>query len=78
MPLPPTHVKEKLSIAYVQAIAAAAGADYNPEGQPEYGLDCSIKLVTVLPTGEFSYTGHFLHCQIKSTTNWIEQDDCIL
>lgn len=65
-------------MAYVQAVVAKAGAYYLPYKPTEYGLDCDIKPVTTMPDGSYTYTGHTLNCQVKSTTNWIEQDDQIL
>ncbi len=78
MPLPSSHVKERLSLAYVQAIVASAGAHYTQEFQPEYGIDCTIKQVIELENGNFTFSGYPLQCQVKSTTNWIEQQDHLL
>ena len=78
MPLPSTHVQERLSLAYVQAVVATSGAHYNPEDQPEYGVDCTIKTVTIMANGGYNYTGHSLLCQVKSTTNLIEKDDHVI
>jgi hypothetical protein len=78
MPLPMQHIESELSMAYVQAVVAKAGAYYNPYKPPEYGLDCDIRLLTTMPDGSITYTGHALNCQVKSTTNCIEQGDQIL
>ena len=78
MPLPSTHVKERLSLAYIQAVVASAGAHYNPEEQPEYGIDCTIKQVIVMQNGKYNYSGYLLQCQVKSTTDWIENPEYIL
>ncbi|MCX6037307.1 MAG: DUF4365 domain-containing protein, partial [Chloroflexi bacterium] len=65
-------------MAYVQAVVASAGAYYLPYKPPEYGLDCNIMPVTIMSDGSYNYTGHFLQCQVKSTTDWIERGDFLL
>lgn len=73
MSLPKSHVMERLSLAYVQAVVASAGAHFAHEDQPEYGIDCTIKQVINMPDGHYTYTGFPLMCQIKSTTQWVEE-----
>ena len=77
MPIPESHLKERLSVAYVKTVSAKAGAQYMTPDGAEYGTDGSISRVTILPDGSFSNTGWTFHCQLKATINWIEQEDHI-
>jgi len=78
MPLLPSDIEERLSLAYVQAIVASAGADYKPYPSKEWGLDCDILRVANMPGGKQTYTDQFLSCQVKATTRWIQRTDQIL
>jgi len=67
MAIPPEHVQSYLSCAYVQAVAAHAGAALAiPQ---DYGDDGHIQYVKKVGT-RYRATGFILHCQIKATTNW--------
>lgn len=78
MPIPESHIKERLSVAYVKTVTAKAGAQYaTPNGQ-EYGLDGFINRVTDLTDGGHSNTGWNFQCQIKSTVNWNLKNDHII
>ena len=68
MPIPPEHIKERLSISYVSAIAAKAGVVCRPTTAPEYGTDVHFVRVRKLSNGKYSDTGHILNCQVKATT----------
>jgi hypothetical protein len=68
MPLPVEHIKERLSLSYVSAVAAGAGVAFRPSSGPEYGTDGHLVKVTLLKNGRFSDTGHIINCQIKATT----------
>jgi hypothetical protein len=75
MPIPLSHMKERLSVAYVRTVVAKAGAQFIPEDGTEYGTDAIIRKVLLLANGKYASTGWALDCQIKATTNWIEEDD---
>lgn len=78
MPIPLSHMKERLSVAYVKAVIAKAGAiSMGPDGI-EYGTDVVARKVKVLPNGKYSGTGWPLHCQLKATTTWIEKNQDIV
>lgn len=67
MPMPLDHIKERLSNAYVSAVAAGAGATFTPKA-PEYGTDAFIQPVKRLPNGRYTETGFLFMCQLKATT----------
>ena len=60
MPIPPEHMKERLSIAYVSAVAARAGVACRPTTAPEYGTDVHIVKVKKLDNGKYVDTGYIL------------------
>jgi hypothetical protein len=68
MPIPPDHMKERLSISYVSAVAAKAGVACRPTSAPEYGTDIHLVKVKKLLNGTYTVTGYILNCQVKSTT----------
>lgn len=78
MPIPTSHLKERLSVTYVRAVIAKAGASYFTIDGTEYGTDAIIQKVIVLQNGKYSNTGWQFNCQIKSTTDWIEKADKII
>jgi hypothetical protein len=73
MPIPLSHMKERLSVAYVRTVVARAGAQFIPEDGTEYGTDAIIRKVQLLPNGNYASTSWGFDCQIKATTNWIEE-----
>jgi hypothetical protein len=77
MPIPPEHMKERLSIAYVSAVAARAGVACRPTTAPEYGTDVHIVKVKKLDNGKYVDTGYILNCQVKATSNFEIQGDNI-
>lgn len=77
MPIPPDHIKERLSNAYVSAVVARAGATFTPK-HPEYGTDAYIQSVTQLPSGKYAPTGHLFLCQLKATTTSELEDDYVV
>lgn len=77
MPIPITHMKERLSVAYVRAVTARAGAQFTETEHPEYGNDAFINEVRELPNGRLA-PGFLFHCQIKSTTDWEVRQDLIV
>jgi len=78
MPIPISHMKERLSVAYVRTVTAKAGATFLTTDGTEYGTDASIQRVNLLPNGRYTGTGWTLHCQLKSTTTWSVGDDKII
>lgn len=68
MAIPTTHEQERLSLAYVSAVAARAGAQLLTVTGHEYGLDILLNKVTRLPNGKYTNTGFFLAGQLKATT----------
>jgi len=78
MPLPPEHVKERLSVSYVMAVAAKAGVACRLTTTPEYGVDAYLVRVRKLCNGKYRDTGHIISCQIKAaTTSQIRGDDIV-
>lgn len=69
MPIPLEHMKERLSIAYVSAVAAKAGVACRPTTAPEYGTDAYLVRINHV-NGKYVETGWILNCQVKSTSNW--------
>lgn len=63
------HREEQLSRAYVHAVAAHAGLIFEPASQ-DYGVDGTIKAVTIMPDGRRFVGGYNLDVQLKATTNW--------
>jgi hypothetical protein len=68
MTIPPEHMKERLSVSYVTAVAAKAGVACRLTSAPEYGTDAHLVKVTKLPNGQYRDTGYILNCQIKAST----------
>lgn len=69
MPIPLSHMKERLSEAYVRTVVARAGAKFDPPEAPEYGVDGAIRKVRLLPNGKYKGTGWLFYIQIKATEN---------
>lgn len=67
MPIPTEHMKERISIAYVSAVAAKAGVACRTTSAPEYGTDVHLVKVNQI-NGKYVDTGWILNCQVKSTT----------
>ena len=78
MSIPESHLKERLSVAYVKTVAAKAGAQYLTPDGTEYGTDGVIARVTLLSSGKYVATGWDFHCQLKATTSWIENNEHII
>lgn len=77
MALPLDHIKERLSNAYASAVAARAGATFQPK-HPEYGDDAFIQEVRRLPNGKYQATGWGFWCQLKATTTSELKDDHVV
>ena len=78
MPIPPEHMKERLSVSYVSAVAAKAGVACRLTTQPEYGTDAHLVKVIKLPNGKYRDTGYIINCQIKATTTSEVRGDNII
>lgn len=76
MPIPSEHMKERLSIAYISAVAAKAGVACRITTAPEYGTDLHLVKINHI-NGKFVDTGWILNCQVKSTSNWEFQSNQI-
>ncbi|MHB8269006.1 DUF4365 domain-containing protein [Bradyrhizobium sp.] len=69
MPLPREHLLDELATAYVQAVAAVAGATI--AGSRDYGVDGILRQVEVVRTNqrtEFIPSGFPVDFQLKGTT----------
>jgi uncharacterized protein DUF4365 len=66
MPLPLTHLIDELATAYVQAIAAAAGAVI-AVGR-DYGVDGTLKRIVKTDDDRYIETGYPVDFQLKGTT----------
>ena len=78
MSMPSEHMKERLSVAYVRAVTARAGAKFTENNAPEYGVDGFIREVSKLPSGKYTGTGYLFHFQLKATTTCELKDDCVV
>ncbi len=76
MPIPSEHMKERLSIAYVSAVAARAGVGCRITSVPEYGTDLYLVNIDLIK-GKYVDTGWILNCQVKSTSTWELQSNQI-
>jgi len=69
MPIPPEHIRERLSVAYVSAVVANAGYSLWNGPSTEYGTDGMIQKIRKLPNGKYHATGDGVMLQIKGTIN---------
>jgi hypothetical protein len=67
MPLPREHLLDELATAYVQAVAAAAGATIAVSRQ-DYGVDGTLKHIVRATGGRFVESGFPVDFQLKGTT----------
>jgi len=66
--IPKSHIKERLSIAYVQAVTAIAGVKFFGDNVTEYGIDGYFQQIRRLPDGLYKEVGMYIQCQVKATT----------
>jgi len=78
MPIPDSHMQERLSVSYVSVVVAKAGLKFIYTGTTEYGVDVYLQSVKQLPNGKFAESGIPLQCQIKSTTRSTLQSDKVV
>jgi hypothetical protein len=62
------HIKERLSMAYVDAIAGRAGVNTSHELH-DYGVDGTLQTIVKLPSG-YVGSGFPVQYQLKATVNW--------
>ena len=75
--LPPTHVMERLSAAYINAVAASAGCSCSaPEGGQDYGTDFDLEPVSDTRSGSVVIRPG-IKLQAKATITATIEDDCI-
>jgi len=67
--IPDRHKKALLSVAYLDAIAADAGVQFQPHNTSDYGVDGLLTRVIKNQLGILSPTGHNVQVQLKSTSN---------
>jgi len=82
--MPKEHRSEDFSMAYIQAIAASAGANLWPPVRHDYGIDLVFTKINSYQTlsskrgTRYTDTGSiFLPCQVKSSKNWEPRIDKI-
>lgn len=76
MPIPETHIQERLSMAYVSAVVARAGYSFwHPPGT-EYGTDGMIQKVYYVE-GEYCGAGDGVMIQLKATVDYAIHGDNI-
>lgn len=68
MAIPEQHMMERLSLAYIRAVVARAGATFQTY-EEDYGFDAQIRGVNELQDG-FQPHGEPFDVQIKATKNW--------
>jgi Domain of unknown function (DUF4365) len=67
MPLPREHLLDELAIAYVQIVAAAAGAVISI-GRRDYGVDGTLRSVLRRKDGSYFDSGISVDYQLKGTS----------
>jgi hypothetical protein len=67
MPLPREHLLDELATAYVQAVAAVAGATIAVSRQ-DYGVDGTLKNIVGAAGNRFVESGFPVDFQLKGTT----------
>lgn len=67
--IPLTRIEERLSVAYVTAVAACGQASCSVTGTADdYGVDAQLRRVSRMSDGTYCATGVALDLQIKATT----------
>ena len=67
MPLPQAHLLDELATAYIQAVAAVAGATISVSRR-DYGVDGTIKCVAATDKDGYFETGFPVEFQLKGTS----------
>jgi len=76
MPLPREHLLDELATAYVQAVAAAAGATI-AVSRLDYGVDGTLKHIVKAEGDRFIESGFPVDFQLKGTTGTAIDDDWV-
>lgn len=76
MPLLIQNIEESLSVSYVSAIVAKAGASLDIVSK-DFGVDVSIRRIDTFD-GKLVDMGAAFDCQLKATTNWVYRDGKIV
>jgi hypothetical protein len=76
MPLPREHLLDELATAYVQAVAATAGATIAVSRQ-DYGVDGTLKHVIKTAENRFAESGFPVDFQLKGTTTAVARGNNI-
>ncbi len=66
MLLPPAHLLDELATAYVQAVAAVAGATISVSGR-DYGVDGMLRHIGKTKDGAYFESGMSVDFQLKGT-----------
>lgn len=77
MSIPLSHMKERLSAAYVQAVAARAGVKLFGREVNEYGVDGYFQQIREWRKDKYKETGEQIQCQVKATWEWGFQGDLV-
>jgi hypothetical protein len=67
LPLPPEHQLDELATAYVQALAAGAGATI-AVSRRDYGVDGTLKHIVKVEGNRYVESGYPVDFQLKGTT----------
>jgi hypothetical protein len=76
VPLPEAHLLDKLATAYVQAMAAVAGATI-AVSRRDYGVDGTIKHIATTEADGYFETGYPVEFQLKGTTLAIATSEAV-
>ncbi len=75
MSVPISNIEESLSVSYVSAIVAKAGASFNIVSK-DYGVDISVRRIDKYK-GQLMDMGVVFDCQLKASVNWVLEDTTI-
>ncbi len=75
MSIPIQTIEELLSVAYVNAVVARAGATCDIVGK-DFGIDMSVRRVDSF-NGQKMDMGVAFECQLKASINWIQKENHI-
>jgi hypothetical protein len=67
------HIKEDLSLAYINAVAAKAGVIVTTYAPRDYKVDGSFRRVQIIGKKR-EPTGYAVEFQVKATVNWMEEE----
>jgi uncharacterized protein DUF4365 len=76
MALPREHLLDELAMAYVQAVAAAAGAIIAVGGR-DYGVDGTLRHILQIEDDRYGQSGFAVDYQLKGSTISASENDII-